>query len=630
MKKTKIKVSFVKAALCAFALLHGLTAWTQTTTNISGIINTYHRVVEIIPSKACIRVSSTAGLNVNTPILLLQMKGASISTTNNSTFGDTTSLNNAGDYEVGTICGIFADSVFLFHQLLNTYDVANGKVQLVQFGAYHSANVIDTIKAQPWDSTAGTGGVIALFATQDITLNAPVYADSGGYRGGAYVLSNGTCSNIPAASNYVYNAASAAPQNGAYKGESVANLPAANNGGRGAPANGGGGGNNHNNSGGGGANLSAGGIGGGNSSSTGCSTTIRGEAGKALKNWSGKKIFFGGGGGAGHSNNGIFTKGGGNGGGLVFIWADRLIGNGQTISANGGTGGQSQSDGAGGGGAGGTIIMHVTNYSGSATISANGGNGGNSDDGGNIKRCFGGGGGGSGGVICYTGSIPPVTNSVTGGAAGAETSRDPACAAAQPAAAGSIGQIFSSYLFTASTIPASYCTAILPVNFIYFRAVTVNDQVALSWQVSNPERILSFRLQRSSNTGSWTEAGTVYANEGQQEYRFTDQHPATGHNFYRLLITEKNGSISYSPTRHVVLNNLQPDFSIMPNPAHDRISIAGVQLPGPQSLIIRDISGKMIFRKTIPQLPASVQLPALTPGIYVVEIGTRSQKLVVR
>ena len=34
------------------------------------------------------------------------------------------------------------------------YDV-NEKVQLVQFAEYYSANVMDTVKAQPWDSAAG-------------------------------------------------------------------------------------------------------------------------------------------------------------------------------------------------------------------------------------------------------------------------------------------------------------------------------------------------------------------------------------------------------------------------------------------------------------------------------------------
>ena len=50
-----------------------------------------------------------------------QMKGAGISTTNNSSFGNVTALNDAGNYETATICSIIGDSVFLFHLLQNTY-----------------------------------------------------------------------------------------------------------------------------------------------------------------------------------------------------------------------------------------------------------------------------------------------------------------------------------------------------------------------------------------------------------------------------------------------------------------------------------------------------------------------------
>ena len=298
-------------------------------TNISGVVNSYYKVVEVIPSKACVRLNTVAGLARLQKTLIIQMKGASVVTTNNSSFGDTTSLNNAGNYELAIICSISGDSVFMFHNFLNSYTVAD-KVQLVKFAEYFSANVVDTVKATPWNNTNGTGGVIALSVSQTLTLNAPIYADGSGFKGGAYVLSNGTCFNAPfAATNYFYNGSSTSPQNGSYKGESVYNFPLTQSGGRGAPANGGGGGNNHNNGGAGGANLSAGGKGGGNSSSAGCTGDLHGEAGKALKNWSGKKIFFGGGGGSGHSNGTLtISNGGGNGGGIIFIQAGTVVGNG--------------------------------------------------------------------------------------------------------------------------------------------------------------------------------------------------------------------------------------------------------------------------------------------------------------
>ena len=208
-------------------LLFSFSVCSQPPTPIMGIVNTYHKVVEIIPSKACVRVTNIAALDVNSIVMIVQMKGASINITNTSSFGDTSSLNQAGNYEIGTVCYIIGDSVFLFHNLLNTYNTSTGKVQLVQFAEYTSADVIDTVKAASWDSTTGTGGVIAIYANQDITLNAPIYAGSSGNKGGAYYNNNGTCNFIQlAGSGFAYDITSTSNLNGAYKGE-CAQMPRA-------------------------------------------------------------------------------------------------------------------------------------------------------------------------------------------------------------------------------------------------------------------------------------------------------------------------------------------------------------------------------------------------------------------
>lgn len=83
-------------------------------TPISGIVNTYHSVVEVIPAKACLRVTNISSLDVNSRVMIVQMKGASIITSTGATFGDTISLNEAGNYEIGTVCYIIGDSVFCF------------------------------------------------------------------------------------------------------------------------------------------------------------------------------------------------------------------------------------------------------------------------------------------------------------------------------------------------------------------------------------------------------------------------------------------------------------------------------------------------------------------------------------
>jgi hypothetical protein len=604
------------------------------TTNISGVVNTYHKVIQVIPAKACLRVANATGLNVNTMVMVVQMKGATMNTTSSSNaFGDTTSLNGAGNYEIGTICYIIGDSVFLFHQLLNTYD-SSAKVQLVQFAEYYSANVIDTVKAASWDSATGLGGVIAIYAEEDLTLNKPIYADSSGNSGGAYYPNNATCGFLtPVGTDYAYDITAANQNNGAYKGESVANISAAQNSAKGAPANGGGGGNNHNNSGGGGANLTAGGAGGGNSSGTpfGCATLNNyGRAGKALKSWNGTKIFMGGGAGAGHANNGTINFNyGGNGGGIIFIWANNLIGNGHAISANGGRGGDSQADGAGGGGAGGTIIMNVNNYTGSATIAVNGGNGGDSYDDPSIVRCFGGGGGGSGGVVYFKAATPGVTVAIAAGTGGQEFNRNAGCGAAVPGATGTAGSIIANYSFSRSTNPAGYCHLLLPSKLLYFNAHVSGNSVVLSWQVDHPELVNKFVVEKRTENNGWADLNETTATDTRFKYASTDVHASVGYNFYRLKIIDNDGATYYSDIRKIWLSSRTTDLFIYPNPASGKILVTGKLQTG-ENIRVTDMSGRVIYEKKIVTRPATVLLPPLPPGVYLVQHNGMAQKLFIR
>lgn len=600
-------------------------------TPISGVVNSYYKVIEVIPSKACLRLNTVTGLGYNDIGMIIQMKGATINTSSStsSTFGDTISLNNVGNYELSTICYIRGDSVFFNYMFLNNYDVAF-QVQLVKIPEYFSARVADTLKAAPWNNATGTGGVLAIYVDQDLILNAPISGDTMGYRGGSYRLSNGTCSNIAPATAYAYNPTNAT-QNGAYKGEGVADVAIAQAGGRGAPANGGGGGNNHNNGGGGGANLNLGGNGGGNSSTSGCMTPIQGLGGKALSRYGGKKIFMGGGGGAGHSNNGfVASNGGGHGGGIVFVRANNLIGNGYTISANGQVGGPALSDGSSGGGAAGTIIVAVNNFSGIDTIEANGGQGGTEDDGLNLNKCYGSGGGGSGGAIYFSGSIPasPVVSTVTAGAAGPEINHDVSCATAVASSPGSTGQIFANYSYRISLVLSnSYCTTLLPVELTYFNAAYANGQVVLTWDAVQPELIDRFIVERSLDGSHWIALDTRYANDGLFEYRYNDLSAAAGANFYRIKVVRKSNVISYSVVKRIMVPGKNEMINIYPNPASRQLFISGLSSVAQLSLF--DQTGKLVWERRIisPQSIVEVELPALAKGLYIIKVGETVKRL---
>ena len=604
------------------------------TTNINGIVNTYYRVMGVDATKNALKLDNVSGLAYGNTVLVIQMKGATINTTaSSSSFGDVSAMNDAGNYEVATICSVSNDSVYFFNTIINSYDI-NYKVQLVKFGDYYSANVTDTVKAQSWNNSTGKGGVLAIKVEEDLTLNAPLFADSTGYKGGAFYLHSGSCGLLnPVGTNYAYDATSAGASNGAYKGEGIADVASNIDGGRGAPANGGGGGNNHNNGGGGGANLSAGGNGGANFSTgpSGCNTSnLQGRGGKALTTSGNTKIFLGGGGGAGHANSTTQSYAGGNGGGIIIVIAKNIIGNSYKITANGQAGRSTTYDGASGGGAGGTVIMNVTGtYSGALTIQANGGNGGNEDDDNSSGRCYGAGGGGSGGVIYFSGAVPSITTSISGGTAG--TNIDPlSCGTPAPAVNGTNGSVASGYSYQSSVTPSSGCTVALPIRIIYFNAQLATDKkVKLEWDIANPGEANSFTIEKINSLNNWTDLSTISAQSTIHHYEVYDNHPFTGENIYRLRINGKNNNVIYSIQKRVVLK-YNTHFSVYPNPAKDKITING-KLNAGTIIKLTDLSGRSI-KEIITNASLSsieVALPSLSPGIYLLNVDNFIQKIMI-
>ena len=599
----------------------------QAQTSISGVINSYHKVVELISTKACVRVDNAAGLAFNDRVMILQMKGATVSTTNNNTFGTVSSLNNAGNYEISTICSVRGDSVFLFKQLLNTYTAAD-KVQLVRIPQYDNALVTDSLKAMPWDSASGKGGVLALWVSDQLVLNAPISASSAGYKGGRYMTSSGTCSNFAAPSGYSYNATLLSPQDGAYKGESVADLSISFSGGKGAVANGGGGGNNHNNGGGGGSNSNAGGGGGGNSSASGCTTSNPGKGGYALNNSSGARLFMGGGGGAGHANSGFFSTGGGNGGGIVFIQANVLYSNGFKILANGQDGGNTLGDGASGGGGGGSIILNINSFADAVNIEARGGNGGSENDDNTSGKCYGEGGGGSGGVIYYKTTLPSGTSNVSGGSKGSKLN-SLNCGTITAGTAGTAGITVINYAFAESSTLSGFCGNTLPVGILNFSTRYAMNTVIVEWKSADKEPGTKTFLERNCNHSGWSLIQS-FSLTTQDQFQYLDKGLPAGWYQYRLRLIKADGSVSYS---NISVQNITGPGSLIiyPNPTSSLLNIIYPFEAGSELQIV-DAMGKEVWsRKILSPLPVFRQDISFLPrGVYRLMIGSASKGFVVQ
>ena len=410
----------------ALLLLLVLSAFSRVSAqSISGIVNAYSAVTAISqPACApcdvsCIHTITVANGALFAPgdkALIIQMKGATINTANAVGSGNVTAINNAGNYEFFEIGSIVGNVLTPRYPLIRSYTVS-GKVQVVRIPQFaDNVTITGTLMAQDWDEVAGTGGVVAIEAGK-VTFNAGIDVLGQGYKGIQMGI-NGTPDDCSVNPTTVFNVNSAT--NSTYtKGDGIVIDNTATNRGRAPRANGGGSGISGDSGGGGGSNYGAGGEGG----KRWCDidgANAGGLGGYSLTTYLAQnKVFLGGAGGPGF----VTTSNPSNaadGGGIVIIFADTIVGNGNTINARGTSpvaiNPVGAPDGGGGGGAGGSVVLKTETYIGTLNVDVRGGDGQDL----NTATVHGPGGGGGGGVLLYSLAAIPgnLVLTTTGGQGG--------------------------------------------------------------------------------------------------------------------------------------------------------------------------------------------------------------------
>ncbi len=382
------------------------------------VINSYTEVLAYDICTNSVAVADAVSYNAGDTVLLIQMMGAVIDTSNTSAFGTIIDYRNAGNYEMNYVASVSGNSIALRNKLTRSYDIPEGRVQLIRVPFIKVTNYVGEFTCMPWDGSKG--GVLVLNC-DTVDLKDDIDVSARGFRRAMQdVSSSVSCSE----NNYTYPSTDI---RAAFKGEGIAGLSSYISKGKGSPANGGGGGLSNNSGGGGGGNAGMGGSGGYQ-----CDTCLnapfdnRGLGAKTLAySSSANKIFMGGGGGAGHAANlSSPAPYEGTGGGIALIIANYIRSGSLKILANGGEGitcnAPGCNDGMYGGGAGGTVVLFVANILDSLYVETKGGAGANVTSqvipGGRVGP----GGGGGGGLFFLNRSALPgnVTHDASGGANG--------------------------------------------------------------------------------------------------------------------------------------------------------------------------------------------------------------------
>lgn len=176
---------------------------------------------------------------------------------------------------------------------------------------------------------------------------------------------------------------------------------------------------------------------------------------------------------------------------------------------------------------------------------------------------------------------------------------------------------------------------ILPIRLINFAATLVNKKTQLKWEVAEDGKGGHYTIQRSVNAVNFEDMQSVNAGALSRTiiYNAQDLLPYNGFTYYRLKITDAEGTISYSPVRSVKLvDAVATDIavSVAPNPSQGMIRLSLQSNAAERSKVsvrITDVSGKIVTSHTIMLDRTSLSTYPLRAGTYFVQVTTSDSRL---
>ena len=174
------------------------------------------------------------------------------------------------------------------------------------------------------------------------------------------------------------------------------------------------------------------------------------------------------------------------------------------------------------------------------------------------------------------------------------------------------------------------------IHLDYFTAKKEQEKGLLNWQVDSRKEVDLFEVQSSTErNGQYSSIGTITPS-GSSQYQFTDPQLASGINYYRLRIVEKNGKESFSKTVSLFYQKEGTQLlTAWPSVTQGLTNLVFMSPEKTQAqLNIMDAQGRLMKtmkiqinegRNTIP-----IDLMGFNGGIYFINVATNKGKLNVK
>ena len=184
--------------------------------------------------------------------------------------------------------------------------------------------------------------------------------------------------------------------------------------------------------------------------------------------------------------------------------------------------------------------------------------------------------------------------------------------------------VVTNLLGTTDTSEA-YVIGVLPLTLVSIEAQRTTNGIRIIWSTSSEQNLDGFIIQKQSLTGNFEDLTFIKSKSANgnsysiSNYSFTDEQAIVSiKNIYRLKITNKDGSISYSKIVSVD-GQVFGGVIIFPNPAKGHFSVVLHNYLNPVSLAILDNVGKMVKQQRLESANTEIDVRGLK-GLYIIQI----------
>ena len=158
----------------------------------------------------------------------------------------------------------------------------------------------------------------------------------------------------------------------------------------------------------------------------------------------------------------------------------------------------------------------------------------------------------------------------------------------------------------------------LPVTIASVKAYSKNAGIQVEWTVVSEYNIDRYEVEKSLNGRQFTKSGSLNstrANSNVTNYNWYDPSPATGVNYYRIAIVDKDSKVRYTQTVAVKTGKGLAGISVYPNPVVGNQFVLQMNntVKGIYTLSLINKLGQQVFVKTIQS--------NTTSGTQTIEIG---------